>query len=163
EDDLGSMMVDARKVKQIVYNLLSNAVKFTADGGQVTLRAAKVARACVGQLEARGNGSGRAFMPSENTLAEFLEIHVTDTGLGLAAQQPLSLITLDIALPKMDGWDFLTRIKQVPALRHVPVVIISILADFTKGFALGASAVMQKPVTRKELYESLAQLGLFVP
>src|SRR5204863_9542738 len=45
-----------------------------------------------------------------------------EEGLRLAAQQPLSLITLDIALPKMDGWDFLTRIKQVPALRHVPVV-----------------------------------------
>ena len=51
EDGLGSMMVDARKVKQIVYNLLSNAVKFTADGGQVTLRAAKVPRARVGELE----------------------------------------------------------------------------------------------------------------
>jgi len=87
----------------------------------------------------------------------------TEEGLRLAAGQPLSLITLDIALPKTDGWEFLTRIKQVPALRHVPVVIISILADFTKGFALGAAAVMQKPVTRKELYDSLAQLGLFVP
>jgi len=289
EEGLGSMMVDARKVKQIVYNLLSNAVKFTADGGQVTLRAAKVPRACVGQLE-HENGSGRAFMPCENTFAEFLEISVTDTGIGiaaedlehlfkpfsqidsglarkfegtglglamvklladlhggsvaveseadagsrftvwlplrrmehgeaaasaapvlapsqtlasdartalvvdddltsagliriqleaegftvlhavsteeglrLAAQQPLSLITLDIALPKTDGWEFLTRIKKVPALRHVPVVIISILADFTKGFALGAAAVMQKPVTRKELYDSLAQLGLFAP
>ena len=92
-------------------------------------------------------------------------LHATsaEEGLLLAAQQPLSLITLDIALPRMDGWDFLTRIKQVPSLRHVPVVIISILADFTKGFALGAAAVMQKPVTRKELYGSLAQLGLFAP
>jgi CheY-like chemotaxis protein len=87
----------------------------------------------------------------------------SEEGLCLATQQPLSLITLDIALPKMDGWEFLTRIKRVPALRHVPVVIISILADFTRGFALGAAAVMQKPVTRKELYDSLAQLGLFVP
>src|SRR5688572_28348066 len=86
EDGLGSMMVDARKVKQIVYNLLSNAVKFTADGGQVTLRAAKVPRACVGQLEEGANGSGRAFMPSENTFADFLEISVTDTGIGIAAE-----------------------------------------------------------------------------
>src|SRR6478672_8193749 len=86
EDGLGSMMVDARKVKQIVYNLLSNAVKFTADGGTVTLRAAKVPRACVGQREEHGPGSGRAFMPSENTFAEFLEISVTDSGIGIAAE-----------------------------------------------------------------------------
>jgi CheY-like chemotaxis protein len=92
-----------------------------------------------------------------------LHAESAEAGLRLAAQQQLSIITLDIALPKMDGWDFLTRIKKVPALRHVPVVIISILPDFTRGFALGAAAVMQKPVTRKELYESLAQLGLFAP
>ena len=86
-----------------------------------------------------------------------------EAALELAAQQPLSLITLDIALPNMDGWEFLGRIKQMPTLKHVPVVIISIVADFSKGFALGAAAVMQKPVTRKELYESLAELGLSAP
>ena len=40
-------------MKQIIYNLLSNAVKFTADGGQVTLRAANGAARRVGQLAAR--------------------------------------------------------------------------------------------------------------
>ena len=64
-------------------------------------------------------------------------------------------------LPDMDGWEFLSRIKQVPALRRIPVVIISIVADRNKGFALGAAAVMQKPISRQELYESLVELGLF--
>ena len=76
-------------------------------------------------------------------------------------QQPLSLITLDIMLPNMDGWEFLSRLKQVPALARIPVVIISIVADRNKGFALGAAAVMQKPISRQELYESLVDLGLF--
>jgi CheY-like chemotaxis protein len=61
----------------------------------------------------------------------------------------------------MDGWEFLGRIKQVPALAHIPVVIISIVADHNKGFALGAAAIMQKPISRQELYESLVELGLF--
>src|SRR5204862_4147461 len=52
-----------------------------------------------------------------------------EAALVLAVQQPLSLITLDIMLPNMDGWEFLGRIKQVPALMHIPVVIISIVAD----------------------------------
>jgi PAS domain S-box-containing protein len=81
--------------------------------------------------------------------------------LVLATQQPLSLITLDIRLPDMDGWGFLDRIKQVPALSRIPVVIISIVADRNKGFTLGAAAVMQKPISRQELYESLVALGLF--
>ena len=84
-----------------------------------------------------------------------------EAALVLAAQQPLSLITLDIMLPNMDGWEFLSRLKQVPALSRIPVVIISIVADRNKGFALGAAAVMQKPISRQELYESLLDLGLF--
>ena len=70
------------------------------------------------------------------------------------------MITLDIMMPGIDGWKFLRQLKKIPALRLVPVVIISILADRTKGFALGAAAVMQSPVTRKELTASLAELGL---
>ena len=84
-----------------------------------------------------------------------------EAALVLAVQQPLALITLDIMLPNMDGWDFLSRIKQVTDLRRIPVVIISIVADRNKGFSLGAAAVMQKPISRQELYESLVDLGLF--
>ena len=84
-----------------------------------------------------------------------------EVALEIAVQQPLSLITLDIMLPNMDGWEFLERIKKVPELRHIPVVIISIVADRAKGLALGAAAVMQKPISRLELYESLVELNLF--
>ena len=83
-----------------------------------------------------------------------------ESALLLAAQQPLSVITLDIMLPDMDGWEFLRRIKQVPALAQIPVVMISIVADHSRGFALGAAAVMQKPISRQELYESLVGLSL---
>ncbi len=79
----------------------------------------------------------------------------------LAAEQPIALITLDIMLPNMDGWEFLTRIKQMDSLRQIPVVIISIVADPAKGFALGAASVMQKPISRQELTEALVALNLF--
>jgi PAS domain S-box-containing protein len=84
-----------------------------------------------------------------------------EAALVLAAEQPLALITLDIILPDMDGWELLDRLKEVPALRGIPVVIISIVADRTKGFALGAAAVMPKPLSRQDLYESLVGLRLF--
>ncbi|MDP3217269.1 MAG: response regulator [Deltaproteobacteria bacterium] len=79
----------------------------------------------------------------------------------LAARHPPSLITLDIVLPAMDGWEFLSRLKRVPALARVPVVIISLAAEQNKGFALGAAAVLQKPVSRQELCDSLVEIGLF--
>src|SRR3982751_1698031 len=83
-----------------------------------------------------------------------------EPALVLAIQQPLALITLDIMLPNMDGWELLSRLKQVPELRRIPVVIISIVAEPSKGFSLGAAAVMQKPISRQELLESLRDLGL---
>jgi len=78
----------------------------------------------------------------------------------LAAQQPLALITLDIMLPNMDGWEFLTRLKQMPSLQNIPVVIVSIVADRNKGFALGAAAVIQKPISRQDLVDSIVGLSL---
>jgi PAS domain S-box-containing protein len=92
----------------------------------------------------------------------FSVIHAAsaEAALVIALQQPLSLITLDIMLPNMDGWEFLGRIKQVPALNRIPIVIISIVADRNRGFALGAAAIMQKPMSRQELSEALVELGL---
>jgi CheY-like chemotaxis protein len=81
--------------------------------------------------------------------------------LVLAARQPLALITLDIRLPNMNGWDFLSQMKKTPALKHIPIVMISIVSDPARGFALGAAAVMQKPISRQELYQALVGLGLF--
>jgi PAS domain S-box-containing protein len=83
-----------------------------------------------------------------------------EEALAVAAEQPVSLITLDIMLPDMDGWEFLRRLKELPDLQRIPVVIISIVADTDKGAALGASAVMQKPISRRDLYDSLTDLGL---
>ena len=284
-EDLRSIQVDPRKVKQICYGLLSNAVKFTAEGGQVTLHASRVPRGDVGRLS--GSWTGLSLPLADTEFTDFVRVSVTDSGIGiaseglehlfkpfrqidtglarkfegtglglamvkllaelhggtvavestpregsrftvwlplqaategaltsakapdaprlealtaartalvveddfkaadllrvqleaegfrvlhaasaeaalvLAVQQPLALITLDMFLPNMDGWEFLSRIKQAPHLKRIPVVIISILSDVNKGFALGAAAVMQKPISRHQFYESLVDLGLF--
>lgn len=76
-----SLLLDARKLKQIVYNLLSNAVKFTGDGGTVSLHARKVERAAVGQLTP--GKVGRTFPLVSEEFAEFLEIEVRDSGIGI--------------------------------------------------------------------------------
>jgi PAS domain S-box-containing protein len=92
---------------------------------------------------------------------EVLHAASAEAALMLAVQQPLSLITLDIMMaPNMDGWDFLTHLKQMPALQRIPVVIISIAADRDKGISLGAAAVMQKPISRQDLFEALVDASL---
>jgi len=83
-----------------------------------------------------------------------------ETALVMAPQQPLHLITLDIQLPGIDGWEFLMRIGENIALAQVPVVIISGLADGNLALKSGAAAVLQKPISRVQLKASLASLGL---
>lgn len=81
-------------------------------------------------------------------------------GLTLAGRQPLSLIALNIMLPNMDGWAFISGLKAMPDLRRVPIVIISSLAGPNMRFSLGAAAVLQKPISRHALLESLTDLRL---
>jgi PAS domain S-box-containing protein len=82
-----------------------------------------------------------------------------EIALQMAPEQPLSLITLDIQLPGIDGWEFLMRIGENSALALVPVVIISGLADGNLALKRGAAAVLQKPISRIQLKASLANLG----
>jgi CheY-like chemotaxis protein len=84
-----------------------------------------------------------------------------ETALLLARQHPLSLIAVDIMLPDLEGCEFFSRLKQTPDLRRIPIVIISGMADPERGFSLGAAAVLEKPVLRQDLYQSLVDLGLF--
>ena len=80
--------------------------------------------------------------------------------LQMVTQQPLSLITLDIMLPDMNGWELLTCIRGLPGLDATPIVVISIVADPGRGNTLGASAVMEKPISRSDLVATLQDLRL---
>jgi signal transduction histidine kinase len=68
EDDLPSLHADPVRFKQICFNLLSNAVKFTPERGRITLTARRVEEAEDGQP------------------GPWLEIRVSDTGIGIRAE-----------------------------------------------------------------------------
>ncbi|MDB5875147.1 MAG: hybrid sensor histidine kinase/response regulator, partial [Ramlibacter sp.] len=83
-----------------------------------------------------------------------------EAALLVAPGHKLSLITLDIRLPGMDGWEFLQQIREDSGLAQVPVVIIASPEDCSLALARGAAAVLQKPISRVQLKASLASLGL---
>jgi len=83
-----------------------------------------------------------------------------EAALVVAAQQELGLITIDIQLPGMDGWEFLSRIREMGTLAHVPVVIASGLTRSRAVTPDLALVVLQKPLSRSELKTSMARLGL---
>ena len=83
-----------------------------------------------------------------------------EEGLDLAPKQRLSLITLDIRLPGMDGWGFLIRLHEFSDLAAVPIVIIAGETDVSLALTHGAAAVLEKPISRQALQQSLKALGL---
>lgn len=70
------------------------------------------------------------------------------TALKLAQQEQPELILLDIMMPDMSGYDVCEQLKNIQALRHVPIIFVTALSDSgdeEKGFALGAVDYITKP------------------
>ncbi|HET7434251.1 MAG TPA: response regulator [Thermoanaerobaculia bacterium] len=72
-------------------------------------------------------------------------------GVRLARQLAPAAITLDVMMPDMDGWSVLSALKADRALRDVPVIMLTMVDDPERGFALGASDYATKPVNRVRL------------
>jgi CheY-like chemotaxis protein len=79
-----------------------------------------------------------------------------EEGLVRAAKRKPDLITLDIFLPAMNGWDLMNHLNADPRLADTPVVIISVAPDHDRAVALGARRVLVKPLRGPELKEALA-------
>jgi len=61
------------------------------------------------------------------------------------------LITLDLMMPGMNGWEILRQLKADPELFEIPVVVVSIVASENRGTIFGAADHLNKPVSRDEL------------
>ena len=77
--------------------------------------------------------------------------HDGEAGFEKARALRPAVITLDILMPRTDGWALLARLKADPQTALIPVVIVSILDERGKGFALGAAEYLVKPVDPDEL------------
>jgi signal transduction histidine kinase/DNA-binding response OmpR family regulator len=66
-------------------------------------------------------------------------------------KSPPDIVTLDVMMPKIDGWSVLGMMKSDPALDHIPVIMITIVDDRNLGYSLGAAEFMTKPIDRSRL------------
>jgi PAS domain S-box-containing protein len=78
-----------------------------------------------------------------------------EDALRLARETNPQLITLDIMLPDLDGFTVLRQMKEDPACSRIPVVIVSVLTDTEKGYALGAVDYVVKPFEERVLLEAV--------
>jgi len=78
-------------------------------------------------------------------------------GLQLAHELQPAAITLDVMMPSMDGWTVLRTLKADPELHNIPVIMLSMIDDRTRGYSLGAVDYLTKPVDRALLHKTLSR------
>ena len=69
-----------------------------------------------------------------------------EQAMRMAREQRPDVITLDVIMPGMDGWEVLRALKAAPELEDVPVILMTITNDKNLGYALGAVEYLTKPV-----------------
>lgn len=72
-------------------------------------------------------------------------------GVKMAHELRPDVITLDVMMPEEDGWSVLKKIRASEDLCDTPVVMISMIDDRSKGFSLGATDFLVKPVDQEKL------------
>lgn len=97
---------------------------------------------------------------------EFSGFQVVTAVDGLDALQMVSkenphLVVLDIGMPKLDGWEVCRRLKNDPATKDLPIIILTAYAqssDQRKGLQLGADSFIAKPCDLAYLVEEINSL-----
>jgi len=99
--------------------------------------------------------------------AEYYQVSVAydgPTALALAADELPDVILLDVMMPGMDGFTVCRRLKEDPATRHIPVVLVTALdgrADRIQGLEAGASDFLTKPIDDVMLFARVRSLTRF--
>ena len=81
-----------------------------------------------------------------------------EEGVAMAEAEPPDLILMDIQLPGIDGYEATRRIKANPALRHIPIVVVTSYAlsgDDVKARAAGADGYVTKPFSPRALLATI--------
>jgi CheY-like chemotaxis protein len=74
------------------------------------------------------------------------------------------VVLLDLKMPKVDGLEVLRQMRSDPAIRHVPVVMLTSSReeqDLIRSYELGVNAYVVKPVDFQKFIESVKEIGMF--
>jgi len=103
--------------------------------------------------------------------AEYYDVLTAHDGaeaLEVAARERPDLVLLDVMMPGMDGFETCRRLKEDPATRHIPVVLVTALdgrGDRITGLEAGADEFLNKPIDDIMLFarvKSLTRLKLVI-
>ncbi|MBA7510080.1 Alkaline phosphatase synthesis transcriptional regulatory protein PhoP [subsurface metagenome] len=85
-----------------------------------------------------------------------------EEGLEKARASPPDLITLDVLMPEMDGFEVMEALKRDEALNSIPVMMISVVNEIRKkkGMEMGAADYLLKPIDFDNLLDRMRGLEI---
>ncbi len=86
----------------------------------------------------------KKFLSKENY--SVLQATSGPAGLDLAAKHLPDLITLDVMMPEMDGWEVLAALQNNDTTKNIPVIMLTMANEPDIGYSLGATDYLTKPV-----------------
>lgn len=92
---------------------------------------------------------------------QVVKIHSSTSAMSVIRAELPDAIILDVMMPDISGIEVLKFMRREPALKHIPVVIVSARTlpnDIKTGMEAGASAYLTKPVGFQELRETVAEV-----
>lgn len=83
------------------------------------------------------------------------------SGMKIIKENPVALVLLDLRLPGPDGWSILREIKHNPKLSHIPVVVLTAIAESTqrkKTLRMGAARYLIKPLSAHNISQTITDI-----
>jgi CheY-like chemotaxis protein len=96
----------------------------------------------------------------ERTNLKVVGVKEPEEVLPLARQLQPQVITLDVMMPTIDGWEILQALQTDPETQHIPVIVCSVWDEPELAYSLGAVDFLRKPISQKDLLDALARLDL---
>ena len=92
--------------------------------------------------------------------AGFVTLQAADglAGLTLLKEQSPDIVTCDISMPLMDGYQFLEAAKESPDTQNIPIIVVTAVGqeeEVCKATAMGADAYLTKPFSSSNLIETI--------
>jgi CheY-like chemotaxis protein len=100
-----------------------------------------------------------------NLELEGYDVHTAEDGqdaLDKVRDVDPTVITLDIMMPRLDGWETAERLRSDPDTAHIKVILLSARAqeaDLRRGKGIGVDMYLTKPFDPDELVEAVRRLA----
>ena len=122
------------------------------------------------QLNIKGKSASILIVDDDDSIRSLLQQELSDAGyiideakngkeaLEQVRKKRPDLIILDIMMPEMNGFDVAAVLKNDPQTMDIPIIVLSIVQDKTRGFRIGVDRYLTKPIDTGVLFKEIGSL-----